>query len=708
MRIDTPQILWHNGSEGNGKAAPLYSVSLLPLKCGDIMNYTTDGASVTQKDYVAEVLATAGNNNEINLWKLTLPATHGKSSSIQDRSQGLLLPPRNILKNVDTTKNRAIAHHLTLSRHERSINALAFSSKGTHLAAAGDSGLLLFFSVPHFHRCNNGNSNTYNFWSHILKQEKDLMYKVVHTHTEDVMDISWGSDERRLVVGTLDHSVLVFEEVSMRNGSIVTSASSSMSESIATQWTCVYRNDKEHTQYVQGVSFDPQGMYFASQGSDRTVRVWTRKKAGGGGNKSNNKKVLLAVDNNAQLTADAALGVNWLHGKFEVLNKPKVLKYCIKQNCKKGKGKDNEEKKAVLTSSDQIIRKVPMPTHKKYHLFADESTVESFFRRLAWTVDGAFLITPASIWQDTAVSIGTSLPTNSASPSFATYLFARHHFDRPYKVLSGLDKPAVVVRPNPVLYELPTEAQDNSKENIHAFSPTASLQINNNRHSNESLPYRSIFAVLTLDTILIYDTYHTRPLCIARGLHFAGLTDCAWSSDGRNLVVSSTDGYISMLSFEEGELGVPYTKPERNTDMMMSTPAFASESTISQGSSKKHNNRMLSVKPKATLSPTSLNQILPCEPGQSAKLMAPPTKKARTVCSKSEEGETKMEKSALESNQDRGTKRDIHTNLNADDTNEDGNASVEREVLGGVTNLSLHNNLPRKKKRIQPTLLCES
>lgn len=40
-----------------------------------------------------------------------------------------------------------------------------------------------------------------------------------------------------------------------------------------------------------------------------------------------------------------------------------------------------------------------------------------------------------------------------------------------------------------------------------------------------------------------------------KGLHYAGLTDATWTGDGKKLLVSSSDGYVSLLSFEEGELG---------------------------------------------------------------------------------------------------------------------------------------------------------
>jgi hypothetical protein len=100
-------------------------------------------------------------------------------------------------------------------------------------------------------------------------------------------------------------------------------------------------------------------------------------------------------------------------------------------------------------------------------------------------------------------------------------------------------QPSVVVRPNPVLFRLPPNVPE----------------------GKSALPYRSVFAVLTTDSVVIYDTHHDRPLSLARGLHYAGLTDAAWSGDGRTLFVTSSDGYVSILSFGVGELGDVYTAP---------------------------------------------------------------------------------------------------------------------------------------------------
>ena len=206
---------------------------------------------------------------------------------------------------------------------------------------------------------------------------------------------------------------------------------------------------------------------------------------------------------------------------------------------------------------------------RRQHLFGDESTIESFFRRLSWTADGAYLICPSALWHGDKAKAPSSSPAagenaddaaaeQQQGPSYATCLFARHHFDQPCRVLAGLEKPSVVVRPNPVLFRLPPgaavpEAGDgDDEEDTEEEKGPASTS------TTARLPYRSIFAVLTLDSVLIYDTYHSNPLCLARGLHYANLTDAVWSPDGLTLMVSSRDGYISILNFADGELGEKY------------------------------------------------------------------------------------------------------------------------------------------------------
>ena len=58
------------------------------------------------------------------------------------------------------------------------------------------------------------------------------------------------------------------------------------------------------------------------------------------------------------------------------------------------------------------------------------------------------------------------------------------------------------------------------------------------------LPYRMVFAVATVESVILYDTTEQQPLAVLGGLHFeaAPITDIAWSCDGRYLAISSYDG----------------------------------------------------------------------------------------------------------------------------------------------------------------------
>jgi len=386
------------------------------------------------------------------------------------------------------------------------------------------------WSVPPSKR---GNNNGRHFWGSLSSStstESDLDCRVLNNPCDDVMDVCWSKDSKRFVLCSLDHCVLVYEDL---NHGV---------QGEGSKWSCVMRNAKDHLSYVQGVAYDPLGVYVASQGSDRTVRIFSRKpcslkKRGAGTNDTANTDV---EESEAQrvLRRQAQTQKMLTDKKFEVLTKSRVLKYRNTEGSSSITMKSTESVNNVHVTNANATKQLA-----KHYLFADESTVESFFRRLAWTADGAFLITPAALYHadgdDTLKSRkGDEKVEDSSTPSFATYLFARHHFDKPFKVFAGLEKPSVVVRPNPVLFKLPKNAA------TQKIQPTQ--------------PYRSIFAVLTIDCVLLYDTYHDAPLAMAQSLHYSGLTDCSWSNDGRYLLVTSTDGYISMLSFENGELGEVY------------------------------------------------------------------------------------------------------------------------------------------------------
>ncbi|CAJ1894466.1 unnamed protein product [Cylindrotheca closterium] len=632
MKVETPQILWNIEGDSR-KNAPLYSIAM--QESGLVEN--------------GHVLATAGNTNIINLWKVSF-ASHddddGDDGDDGDKEKQLFhMDCKNLLNKVD--------YMTSLSRHERPVNSVAFSPNGLHLATAGEAGNIIIWSVPLSKR---GNGNGKHFWS-TLASEKELAVKIVSTHCEGVTDLSWSADSKRFMVGTIDSQVQVWEDKQYAHNMANTESQQKDSE-----WQSVFRSG-EHSSFVQGVSYDPLGVYLASMGSDRTCRLFPRKIP------PKSKKKVLRPSNSCKDAPPPA--------EPPLEHQQMVSQLMTEHKVEMGKTKRIKQR---TTATDPETG-----AQTKQRLFVDESTCESFFRRLSWTTDGAYLVTPAALWHN---EDGADESSSSSSPSFATYLFARHKFDEPCKVLPGLDKPSVVVRPNPVLFELPT-TKNQSNKNRPSESECESKENESPKGRNhKNLPYRSIFAVMTLDSILIYDTHHSHPLSIVRGLHYTGLTDCSWSQDGHSLVVCSTDGYLSIINFGPNELGKVYQPPPAAQESQMPAAVMARPPQV----------KMMMQNPSPVSSP-----IPPCRPGP-AVLESRPTKKTRITPTTLSPTSTMMTCSSSTIATKSPTTVSTATKRSAPETEEVGDA-VNKLSLNSRLHVADGEKQPKKKKRIQPMLI---
>ncbi|GAU35090.1 hypothetical protein TSUD_70130 [Trifolium subterraneum] len=253
-----------------------------------------------------------------------------------------------------------------------------------------------------------------------------------------------------------------------------------------------------HAHYVQGVAWDPLGKYLASLSSDRTCRI-----------------------------------------------------YISKPQKSKGVEKINYVCKHVISKAEQPLLKNSKST--KYHLFHDE-TLPSFFRRLAWSPDGSFLLVPAGSYK-----VGTASESVNAA-----YIFSRKDLSRPAIQLPCASKAIVAVRFCPIFFNLKGTNSDGLFK----------------------LPYRIVFAVATLNSLYIYDTESTSPIAVFAGLHYAPVTDITWSPDARYLAFSSQDGFCSLVEFEDGELGSPYCLSKGNVSDMdsKSTLQTANDVVLPTGS----------------------------------------------------------------------------------------------------------------------------
>ncbi|KAI0357740.1 WD40 repeat-like protein [Trametes cingulata] len=109
--------------------------------------------------------------------------------------------------------------------------------------------------------------------------------------------------------------------------------------------------------------------------------------------------------------------------------------------------------------------------------------------------------------------------------------------------------PHTTMMPSPALSATdsmrpPTPAASKPPSPIPIITPTPTASV-------FSLPYRMLYAVATMDTVMIYDTQQAGPVCLLTKLHYDEFTDMTWSPDGQCLMLSSRDGYCTIVVFDE-------------------------------------------------------------------------------------------------------------------------------------------------------------
>ncbi|XP_011314709.1 chromatin assembly factor 1 subunit B [Fopius arisanus] len=271
------------------------------------------------------------------------------------------------------------------------------------------------------------------------------------------------------------------------------------------QWT-VWKVLRGHLEDIYDISWSPDSNFIVSGSVDNSAIVWDVQKG-------RNISILQDYKGFVQ-------GVSW-----DPLNQS-IVTLSTDRHCRLI---DVKTMKTV-----QRVHKAVIPTPEGHPLegqtvriFHDD-TFKSFFRRLTFTIDGSLIIAPSGIIE----------PQDSSQRiSYATFVFSRHSLKEPVLVLPSVDESTIAVRCCPVYFQLREQG------------PVAVF----------ALPYRMIFAVATQKSVLIYDTQQIAPIAVVSNIHYTRLTDVAWSSDGQMLVVSSTDGYCSIIHFQKGELGEIYT-----------------------------------------------------------------------------------------------------------------------------------------------------
>ncbi|XP_011213514.2 chromatin assembly factor 1 subunit B [Bactrocera dorsalis] len=306
-----------------------------------------------------------------------------------------------------------------------------------------------------------------------------------------------------------------------------------------------------HMEDIYDLSWAPNSQFLVSGSVDNSAMVWDVQKGKSTGMLRDHKSFVQGVAWDPKNQYIATLSSDRYLRIFDIQTK-RVLHRINKSTLPVGEG------------------------HEFYghrlRIFHDD-TLQTFFRRLCFTPDGKLLLTPAGVAEkdDVAQSLHT------------TYAFSRHAFRQPAIVLPCPGQYTVAVRCCPILYRLRPHKADVNPPVV-------------------PLPYRMIFAVATRSSVYFYDTQQRQPFAVISNIHYTRLTDVTWSSDGRIVVVSSTDGFCSLITFEAGELGEEY----EDAAQVLSANDI---STVGKKSKKQKENDGQSVKERkpSTDEPKSIN-----------------------------------------------------------------------------------------------------
>ena len=407
---------------------------------------------------------------------------------------------------VHKLEGKPIDFLATLSGHDKAVNIVRFSPNGRYLATSGDDGAVLIWTI-----------STVPVSSHaafgadpdeVPNKENWKQIAQLRGNSQDVYDLSWSPDSKYLISGSIDKHAIVFD---VTVGKVTELG--------------------PHMHNVQGVAWDTRNNVVCTLSSDRGLRVFNRRKP---------YQRVAHVTHLGPAVSPVSSPVQMPAEEGEEEDKEATAKKA--EEAKTKKKKEDAEKKAL-----------------QQRLFADE-TIPTFFRRLAWSPDGSFLVVPCG-----QVKADGKEGKPDGPLSAVAHVFARDQLDRPAMCLptfpeqggkNGGSDPAVVVRFNPNLYTKRDGAAGDGAASSAAAAAGGSAS------SFFNLPYRVVFAVASLHSVAVYDTSATKswggqpePIAVVQGLHCAAITDLSWSADGNILAVSSHDGFCSLVRFERGELG---------------------------------------------------------------------------------------------------------------------------------------------------------
>ncbi|KAI0198397.1 WD40 repeat-like protein [Astrocystis sublimbata] len=540
-------------------------------------------------------LATAGGDNSVRIWKVD--------------GEG---------------EDRRVEYLSTLSKHSQAVNVVRWAPKGETLASAGDDGNVILWVPSEIHHATS-------FGNEGIEDKETWRAKHMFRQTgSEIYDLAWSPDAAYFIVGSMDNVARIYDA---STGSLVRQIAEHshyvqgvswdpLNEYIATQ-------SSDRSVHVYSLK-TKDGQYTLTSHGSEPPKVASHAKmdlpprrivSSSPAPPDTNYRAQLAV---AVDTPSASVGSPVLSAPGTPqsvplpMNPPSVVSHSRRSSFSSRRSESPAPSLPLPAVMPMAAEASPKPGYsntlgtRNANLYANE-TLTSFFRRLTFTPDGSLLLTPAGQYQIQRQVDGkaTSEVTNTV------YIYTRGGINKPpIAHLPGHKKPSVAIRCSPILYTLrqsppvtqhitmdtsagdpipalpdpiskpsaimdPPPPPTSSAPDPEKMAPLKSPSLDTGASTagpkpTFALPYRMVYAVATQDAVLLYDTQQMTPICVVSNLHLATFTDLTWSSDGSTLLISSSDGFCSTLSFTPGELGQEY-----KGEMLSKNASFSATGTAS-------------------------------------------------------------------------------------------------------------------------------
>ena len=529
MRIEIPQIFWH------GNRDRIMSIDFYP----NTNLLITSGAESENKMFV-------------KLWRIEQVTIDTSISQPLSATQIPIVSPQSPFEenqpttNMDTNLTETLLRTLTdpentsntrikpvfecelNGAHISTVNVCRFSPNGKYLATGSDDNTVIIW-VQKSRPLNFGSSEEKICWSN---------YKILRGHSGDIYDLSWNPESKYLISGSVDNYCMIWNIEKAK---------------------CVNRF-MDHEHFVQGVSWDPRNKYILTQSSDKSVRFYKNTnsklemkfiyinqlkrfeiKNNSNKNYTNANINNTIINNNTENTNKANNNENIQPQQQNITNNNSENKIQMEeeQNNKNNINANNQNNNQQLPNQIKKEKDSNQKNIVTYHYyFADEDQCNTFVRRSSFSPDGKICLLVSGVMQN---------PQNKNELNFVVWGVSRKDFSRPQFYIPTLNKSSTCVRFCPLIFHKREPDPDNTAP--------ALLDLN----------YVMIFAIGTNDSVFIYGTDSIQPRYAITNIHYQSITDLAWNGD-KMLAISSSDGYISFVIFEENELGIPYKPEDINWD----------------------------------------------------------------------------------------------------------------------------------------------